>query len=69
MKVLLDGKVIGEAITNHSMTLEEAIYIVLGYNVNDPEDLERAYEDGFKAAYLDDNGFYQIDTEIIEIEG
>lgn len=68
MQVLFNGKVIGKVLTNHSITLEEAIY-ALGYDVNDPVDLKKAYDDDFPAAYLDDDGFYQIDTDAMDICG
>lgn len=67
MKLIYDGKVIAEITTNHSMTVEEAIK-VHGYDVYDPDDCEKAYDEGFEAAYIDDNANYQIDVENIEME-
>ena len=67
MNVLVNGNVVREVITNRSLTVEEALYAI-GYDVNDPEDLEKAYNDDFPAAYLDDCGNYQIDTDLIELD-
>lgn len=66
MKVKYYGEEIGTITTNRSMTVEEALYI-LGYDVNDADDCEKAYRDGFEPAYLDDMGYYQIDVESIEL--
>jgi len=66
MKVMFNEKVIGTVTTNRSLTIEEAIY-ALGYDVTDEEDCEKAYNDGFEAAYIDDMGEYQIDTEACEM--
>lgn len=66
MKVKYYGEKIGTIITNRSMTAEEALYI-LGYDVNDASDCEKAYRDGFEPAYLDDMGYYQIDVEGFEL--
>ena len=68
MKLLYNGTEIGNIITNHSLTIEEALY-VYGYDVDDQKDMEKAYNDGFIAAYLDDNGDYQIDMDGFEMEG
>lgn len=67
MKVLYNGIEIGNIITNRSITISEALY-ALGYDIDDEEDLKKAYEDGFPAAYQDDNGFFQIDIEGLEME-
>lgn len=67
MTLYFNGNEIGTVITNHSMTIEEAIY-ALGYDVNSPEDCEKAYNDGFEPAYIDDNGEYCIDTENCAME-
>lgn len=67
MKIFYNGNEIGRVIANRSLTIEEAIYAI-GYDVNDPEDCEKAYRDGFEPAYLDDCGNYQIDTDNCEME-
>lgn len=66
MKVLFNGNEIGSVITNRNITIEEAIY-ALGYDVNDADDCEKAYNHGFAPAYLDDCGNYHIDTENCEM--
>lgn len=58
--VLYNGEFIGEVYTNHSLTAKGAVY-ALGYDVDDPNDCEQAYINGFAAAYVDDEGQYQID--------
>ena len=68
MKIMFNGNEIGRIIENHSMTLEEAIYIGLGIDVNSQEDCQKAYEDGAEYAYLDDCGNYCIDIENMDIE-
>lgn len=67
MTLLYNGVEIGNVITNRSLTVEEALY-ALGYDVKDDDDLKKAYEDNFPAAYQDDNGFFQIDIEGISME-
>lgn len=67
MRILFNGEEIGYVNTNHSMTLEEAIYIGLGIDVNSQEDCRKAYEDGAEYAYLDDCGNYCIDIEAMDI--
>lgn len=62
MTVYYNGKEIGNIITNRSLTMKEVMW-ALGYDLDDPADLEKAYNDGFPPAYIDDNGEYQIDTE------
>ena len=64
MKLYYNGEEIGDITTNRSLTIKEALYS-LGYDLDDPDDLEQAYEDKFPAAYLDDEGNYQIDEENI----
>ena len=66
MKIMYYGEEIGTITTNRSMTAEEALYII-GYDVNDADDCEKAYRDGFEPAYLDDMAHYQIDLEGIEL--
>lgn len=67
MTLMYYGKPVGHIITNHGMTVEEAC-ICLGYDPADPDDCERAYEDGFPPAYCDDMGYYAIDTEELHME-
>lgn len=67
MKILFNGKEIAPVITNRSMTIEEALFVI-GYDVNNPEDCEKAYSDGFPAAYLDDCGNYGIDVDALALE-
>ena len=64
MKLYYNGEEIGDITTNRSLTIKEALYS-LGYDLDDPDDLEQAYKDKFPAAYLDDEGNYQIDEENI----
>lgn len=66
MKIIFNGQSIGTIVTNKSMTIAEAIYS-LGYDVNDPKDCEKAYNDGFAPAYCDDEGNYCIDTEACKL--
>lgn len=61
VKVFWEDEFLGVVLTNRSLTKSGAIW-ALGYDVNDPDDCEQAYENGFAAAYVDDNGNYQIDT-------
>lgn len=68
MKIMYNGNEIGTVVTNHSMALEEAIYIGLGIDINNQEDCQKAYEGGAKYAYIDDCGNYHIDIENMEIE-
>lgn len=65
MTILCNGEEIGSVLTNHSMTLEEAIYYGLGIDVYNQEDCKRAYEEKRPYAYYDDA--YQIDTENMDI--
>lgn len=67
MKVLINGKVIGEIITNRSLTIEEATYC-LGYDINDQDDCKRGYYEEVEGFYLDDCGCYSFDVESTEME-
>lgn len=71
MKVVVNNGfekvVIGEALVSNSLTLAEAVYIVTGYDIEDVEDCERAYNDGVEGFYCDDCGYYAFDTESAEI--
>ena len=69
MKITFNGNEIGIVIENHSMTLEEAIYVGLGIDINSQEDCRKAYESGEPYAYMDDCGNYCIDLDNMEIEG
>lgn len=66
MKLFYNKKEIGSVVTNKKLTVEEALYSI-GYDVYNQEDLEKAYECGFPASYIDDEGICRIDTENIEI--
>ena len=61
VRIFWEDEYLGEVLTNGSLSKTGAIY-ALGYDVNDPADCEQAYNNGFAAAYVDDNGNYQIDT-------
>ena len=61
VRIFWEDEYLGEVLTNGSLSKAGAIY-ALGYDVNDPADCEQAYNNGFAAAYVDDNGNYQIDT-------
>lgn len=64
MKLYYDGQEIGSINTNMSLTVSEALYAI-GYDVDEPEDLQKAFEDMFPAAYIDDMGNYCIDEDNI----
>ncbi len=66
MKLVYNGKVIAEITTNRSLTVKEALY-ASGYDISDPNDCERAYNEGFEASYIDDEGTHQIDVDNIEM--
>lgn len=62
-----EGELIGELLTNHSMTDEEIINLACGYNFDDPEECEQAHKDGFPAVYQsDDSDEWQLDFEYIK---
>ena len=61
VRIFWEDEYLGEVLTNGSLSKTGAVY-ALGYDVNDPADCEQAYNNGFAAAYVDDNGDYQIDT-------
>ena len=67
MKVLLNGIVIAEIVTNRSMTIEEAMYCH-GYDLNDQEDLRKGYEEDIEGFYFDNCGNYCFDVEAAEME-
>ena len=54
---------IGEIITNHSMTLDEALEIA---SLSTQDELEIAYNNN-PAVYIDDENQYAIDFEKIEM--
>lgn len=62
MKLFYGEEVAAEIITNHSMTIEEALYCH-GYDIDDQVDMKKAYNDGVPGLYLDDSGYYHIDTD------
>ena len=61
VRIFWEDEYLGEVLTNGSLSKTGAVY-ALGYDVNDSADCEQAYNNGFAAAYVDDNGNYQIDT-------
>ena len=61
VRIFWEDEYLGDVLTNGSLSKTGAVY-ALGYDVNDPADCEQAYNNGFVAAYVDDNGNYQIDT-------
>lgn len=67
MKVVVNGTVIGNVLTNRSLTIEEAMYAI-GYDINDTADLERGYENEVEGFYVNDNGEYDFDIENAEME-
>ena len=67
MKVMFDGKEIGTVASNHSMTVEEALYC-MDIDINSQEDCKKAYDDGEPYAYIDDCGNYAIDVENITLD-
>ena len=69
MNIMFHGTEIGRIDTNHSMTLEQALYCGLGIDIHNPEDCKKAYESGVEYAYTDDCGNYCIDTENMDLEG
>ncbi len=66
MKIKVNGIEIADIITNRSMTIEEAMYAA-GYDINDPEDCRKCYEDGIEGFYLHDSGVYMFDFEAAEM--
>ena len=66
MKIMVNGKEIGNVTTNRSLTIAEAIY-ALGYDINDTEDCEKGFNDGVEGFYLDDMGIYSFDVEAAEM--
>lgn len=66
MKILVNGKEIASVLTNHGMTLEEAMYAA-GWDITDQADCERGYHDGIEGFYLHDDGFYSFDIEAAEM--
>lgn len=66
MKVKVNGTVIGEVMTNRSLTIEEAMYAI-GYDLNDAEDLERGYNEDIEGFCYED-GIYFFDVENVEME-
>lgn len=66
MKILVNGNEIGTIVTNHSLTIEEAMY-AFGYDITSKEDCEKGYEEGIPGFYLDDEGNYCFDVEAAEL--
>lgn len=55
---------IAEIVTNHSMTLFEALEIA---SLSTQEELKSEYDNNNPAVYIDDEGQYAIDFENIEM--
>ena len=66
MKLYYNGEEVGDIYTRDRMTVKQALYLI-GYDLDYPEDLERAYDKGFPAAYIDDEGSYCIDVSNIKM--
>lgn len=66
MTLTVNGKAFAEITTNRSMTVVEALYSY-GYDINDADDMQRAYDNNEPFAYVDDNGNYCADLDAIEI--
>lgn len=64
--VKVNGETAARVWTNHSMTIEEALYCA-GYDITDKEDCKAGYEKGVPGFYIDDNGEYQFDIENAEM--
>ena len=60
MKVMYNGQQIGEVVTNHGMTVEEALEMI-GIDVNDQESLKAAYEKEIPGVCAEDMYFYDVD--------
>ena len=67
MKVIVNGKVIGEVTTNRSLTIDDVMY-ALGYDINSPDDCEKAYATGVEGFYLDDTGEYYFDPDSVQMK-
>lgn len=67
MKLLFSGKQIAEITTNHSVTVKEALYCH-GYDIDDQDDCDRAYENDEPFAYRDDDGVCCIDLDALDIK-
>lgn len=66
MKILFNGEVIGTVLTNHSMTIYEAVALAFDIDIDSQEDLERLYKKGYDFVCHEDD--YFIDWENIETE-
>lgn len=65
MKVKVNGIVIGEVMTNRSLTIDDAME-ALGYDLDSQEDMKRGYDNHIEGFYYDD-GFYIFDVENTEM--
>lgn len=65
MTIKINGKIIGEVVTNRSLTLEEAMWS-LGYDITDQKDCKAAYEAGIEGFCMDECGNYFFDVEAAE---
>lgn len=60
MKLYYNDVLVADITANHSMTIEEALY-VHGYDIASQEDLKQAYADGEPWVYCDD--LYNVDID------
>ena len=65
-KVMVNGIEIGNVMTNRSLTITEAMYAI-GYDINDPADCEKGYNEGVEGFYFDDSQQYSFDIEAAEL--
>lgn len=65
-KIIVNGEIIGEVLTNRSLTIGGAMWAI-GYDITDPDDCKKGYDNGIEGFYLDDNGDYCFDYESAEI--
>lgn len=66
-KVLYFGKEIGQVLSDHSMTNQEAVENALGIDLDTMDGAQEARENGCIYAYLDDNGNYLYDFENMQV--
>lgn len=66
MTVKINGVVFAEITTNRSLTIKEAMYVA-GYDIDNPEDCENAYNNDVEGFYLDDCGNYCFDYDAVEL--
>ena len=68
LKIIYNNEIIGEVVTNHSMTNEQAIEYGLGLtSITDQEELKEMYDNNKDYVFINDNGDYELDYENIEV--